>query len=177
MSKPCIPDPVIFFVAITGKEQDLWELALKKLSLHLGKVVFSSKVYDFSSFTSYYEEEMGENLKKALFFFEKLLLPEFLINLKHMCYEIESEYKVDDRRRINIDPGYLNLSKLVLSTFKDFSHRIYLGKSVFAEVTLRFKKGKFEPLEWTYPDYFQPEILEFLQKVRLWYKERLRGAR
>ncbi|NPA39704.1 MAG: DUF4416 family protein [Thermodesulfobacteria bacterium] len=176
MSKPCIPEPVVFFLAITGKDQSLWEVALKEVALHLGNVVFSSKVYDFSSFTSYYEKEMGKNLKKALFFFEKLMPPEFLIDLKHICYEIENRFKVNDCRRINIDPGYLNLSKLVLSTFKDFSHRIYLGRSVFAEVTLRFKKGKFEPLEWTYPDYSQPEILEFLQKVRLWYKERLRGA-
>ena len=177
MSKPFFPDKVAFFTAITyGEEKPLQEVT-ESLSLILGKPVFTSVKYDFSSFTDYYEKEMGSSLKKQIFFFEKLKSPDFLVELKWACYELEKKTsKGDGKRRVNIDPGYLALSKLVLATFKDFSHRIYIGKSVFAEVTLIFKNKKFVPLPWTYPDYSQEKIVNFLIEVRNWYKETLRSS-
>ncbi|MFN3467301.1 MAG: DUF4416 family protein, partial [Candidatus Brocadiales bacterium] len=47
-------------------------------------------------------------------------------------------------RPVNIDPGYLTSSKLVLASTNDYSHRIYLKKGIYAEVTLRYVKGAFE---------------------------------
>ena len=54
---------------------------------------------------------------------------------------------------MNIDPGYLTLFQLVLASAKPFSHRIYLDRGIWAEVTLLFRDGTFETLPWTYPDY------------------------
>ena len=81
---------------------------------------------------------------------------------------------VEEKRRVNLDPGYLLLSRLVLSTFKDFAHRIYLGRGVFAEVTLIFREGSFRPLPWTYPDYAAPETIALFNKAREDYKKLLR---
>ncbi|MFN4132318.1 MAG: DUF4416 family protein, partial [Caldimicrobium sp.] len=81
------------------------------------------------------------------------------------------------KRRVNLDPGYLSLSKVVLSTFKDYSHRLYLGRSVYGEVTLIFREGSFQPLPWTYPDYKNEKVIEVFNKARSFYKERIRAYR
>jgi hypothetical protein len=70
------------------------------------------------------------------------------------------------RRRINLDPGYLEPSKLVLFSTKNFSHRIYCGDGIFGEVTLIYERGKFKILPWTYPDYYWAESLKFLMAMR-----------
>jgi hypothetical protein len=174
MSHPKTPPHHLFFVALTGRVLDLWKKVLDELKSELGSVLFQSKVYDFSSFTSYYEKEMGEDLKKAIYFFERLKPPEYIVELKCKCYEIEKKFTdYSGKRMVNIDPGYLGLSKIVLSTFKDYAHRIYLGKGVYAEVTLIYKNKTYTELPWTYPDYKQTEIIEFFNTVRTWYKEKL----
>lgn len=171
MSHPESPTLKLYFIAITGKELDLWDKVVNLLESELGKPILQSQIYDFSSFTSYYSKEMGEELKKRFYFFEKLRPPEYLVELKHKCYEIERKFaKPSGQRTVNIDPGYLNLSKIILSTFKDFAHRIYLGKGVYGEVTLIFKNRTFTELPWTYPDYKQPEIIKTFNKARDWYK-------
>jgi hypothetical protein len=69
-------------------------------------------------------------------------------------------------RNVNIDPGYINPAKLVLASCKDFSHRIYLGGGVFAEVTLFFMDGSFRPFFHTYRDYRDPEMIAFFNRAR-----------
>ena len=75
------------------------------------------------------------------------------------------------KRRINIDPGYISDSKLILATTKDYFHRIYLGHGIYAEVTLRWRKSCFEPFEWTYPDYRSREYIDILNTIRNNYME------
>jgi len=45
---------------------------------------------------------------------------------------------------------------------------------IFAEVTLIFKQGRFEALEWTYPDYQTAVVKDFLTRVRERYLLQLR---
>lgn len=175
MSHPKEPDPVLFFVALITRELPLAEEIQKTLNSVLGEVILFSEPFNFSQFTTYYEREMGNDLKKIFYFFEALKNPEFLVELKHLCYQLELNYSLPSgNRQINIDPGYLNLSKVVLSTFKDFSHRIYLGKGVFAEVTLIFKNKTYTELLWTYPDYRQKMVIALFNKAREIYKQKLK---
>jgi hypothetical protein len=67
---------------------------------------------------------------------------------------------------VNIDPGYIARDKLVLATTKDFFHRLYLGKGIYGEVTLHFQKGAVRHFSWTYPDYRDKGVQDFLIKVR-----------
>ncbi|MCP4534749.1 MAG: DUF4416 family protein, partial [Delftia sp.] len=69
-------------------------------------------------------------------------------------------------RPINLDVGYVEPSKLVLASMKNFSHRIYLRDGVYAEVTLMFRKGLWEPLGWTFPDYRSGRYDAFLTAAR-----------
>lgn len=71
-----------------------------------------------------------------------------------------------ESRPLNLDPGYLTPAKLVLASTKDHAHRIYLRDGIFAEVTLVYRKGKWQPLEWTYPDYRRDDYQQFFTRCR-----------
>ncbi len=176
MSHPKKVEPVLFFIALMEREPVFSGEVKSAVEEELGMVLLQSKSFDFSKFTDYYAEEMGSPLWKSFYLFEYLREPEFLVDLKHLCYRLERE-NVDSegRRRLNLDPGYLTLSKVVLATFKDYAHRIYLGRSVFAEVTLIFRGGGFQPLPWTYPDYREELTLAYFNQARILYKERIRA--
>jgi hypothetical protein len=91
---------------------------------------------------------------------------------------LETRYASSDRRRINIDPGYLLHERFVLASGKNFSHRIYIGHRIYADLTLIYQRGAFEKLPWTYPDYADRPILSFLEQVRNKYSiDLIRGGR
>lgn len=142
------------FEAITGVLEDI-----------LGRIDVRGEVFNFN-YTDYYREEMGENLKKRSLSLEKLKDREELVGVKHLTRKLEEKYAVNKRRRYNIDPGYLTLNNVVLATSKDHPHRIYLGSGVFAQVTLIYSRGEWEPLHWTYPDYTSKEAKHFFHRAR-----------
>lgn len=172
MSHPGTPPEALYFVSAFGREEELVLEAVKTLSRKLGPVSFSSEWRPFD-FTDYYTPEFGKPLVRAFFFFG-LRPQEDLVRVKHWAYAVEQEFSREGKRRVNLDPGYLLLSRVVLSTFKDFAHRLYLGQGVFAEVTLIFRHGSFRPLPWTYPDYAHPDTLDLFNRMREEYKRLLR---
>jgi len=134
-----------------------------------GFVDGKSEAIDFNH-TDYYTAEMGPDLKKILFSFEHPFQADNLYLAKRSTIDIEHFFARQHKRRINLDPGYLELSKFVLASTKDFSHRIYLNQGIFAEVTLIYMNDEFQKLPWTYPDYLTPEFLAFLSKTREEFK-------
>jgi hypothetical protein len=116
---------------------------------------------------------MGSDLQKRFYSFERLVSPDSLPDIKNATIKIESEFCVDGKRTVNLDPGYLEESKLVLASTKNFSHRIYLRDNIWAEVTMRYARGKWITHDWTYPDYSQDLGIEFLSKEREIYKGQL----
>lgn len=148
------------------------ESVAKDLQLRLGPIDLRSPVFEFI-FTDYYEKEMGKALKKEFLSFERLVMPDCLPDIKISTIAIENEFAVDGARIVNIDPGYLEESKLVLASTKNFSHRVYLRDNIWAEVTLRYVRGQFVKHDWTYPDYSQPLAIDFLKNVREIYRRQL----
>ena len=143
--------------------------AIMEIEKKHGFVEFETDELEFLH-TTYYREEMGDDLKRKFFSFENMIERDKLPEIKIWTNKLEEKYgeKVDDFvfRKVNLDPGILTLSNLVLATTKDYAHRIYLRDGIFAEVTLLYTKKKFQPLAWTYPDYNEPEALEFFGRVR-----------
>jgi len=137
-----------------------------------GRVDMISDVMDFS-FTDYYQEEFGEGVKKIFFSFEKLVCPARAFHFKLTTGEIEKKFYSGKKRRVNIDPGLVSESKLILLTKKDYCHRIYLDKGIYAEVTLRFQKNTFTPWPWTYNDYKTEGYIVFFNKVRARLREQI----
>jgi hypothetical protein len=121
------------------------------------------------------EQTVGLTLHRRFISFESLIRPRDIVEIKRTTNRIENGYLQDGKRQVNIDPGYISLERLVLATGKNYIHRIYLSKGIFADLTLIFHKGSFSPLQWTYKDYASPEIIAFFNDVRDRYKGQLRG--
>ena len=159
------PKPAKLVVGLISGEEDLFTQIKVSLIKKFGKIDFESETLPFNH-TDYYKDEFGENLKRKFFSFKRLIDPGKLKNIKLYILRLERKCSKDGRRKINIDPGYLALSKLVLSTTKDYFHRVYLGKGIFAEVTLHFQDKTFQGFEWTYPDYRSKAYIEIFNKIR-----------
>ncbi|MCP4631866.1 MAG: DUF4416 family protein, partial [candidate division Zixibacteria bacterium] len=128
--------------------------------------------------TKYYNDEMGEKLFRKFVSFEELIDPSQLPAIKIFSNDIELRFSRpgcdSPKRRVNIDPGYLELSKLILASTKNFSHRIYLNDGIYGEVTLIFRGNEFTYLDWTYPDYKTSFAKTFLMDVRNKYNLQLK---
>ena len=168
------PSPGALIVAATFADEAVLNTALAGLTAQYGPLAMQSDVFDFTM-TDYYAAEMGSILKKRFICFERLVELESLPDIKLFTNALELEFAkespVNPLRTVNLDPGYVTLSKLVLATTKDYSHRVYIGKGICGEVTLRFLHGTFTPIDHTYPDYRLPLAIGFFNRVREWLKE------
>ena len=167
------PKKCKFIVAFIYAAEETYAKALHSLKKKFGRIDFESSALSFD-FTDYYREEMGSGLKRRFISFKKLVKPSEIVEAKLFCVRLEKRLAIVGKRRINIDPGYLNEAKVVLSTTKDFSHRIYLGKKIFAEVTLIYRDKAFRNLAWTFPDYKTRAYKDILVTIRNLYKENLK---
>jgi hypothetical protein len=151
--------------------------ARESLSSALGTIDLVSDVWTFDQ-TDYYAEQIGPHILRQFVTIEQLIDPGRLAAIKHQTNAIEQQLaaslSVPFPRPVNLDPGTIEPSKLVLATTKNYSHRIYIGDRMYAEVTLVFDKGQWRPLPYTYPDYHRQEYFDFFSKVRLQLVQQLR---
>jgi hypothetical protein len=171
--------PVLLVVAIFSRHPEAIGWARDKLTSVYGSIGLESPLYDFHH-TTYYASEMGSGLQKQLVAFERLVDAERLPDIKLHTNELERDLAASGRypepRPLNLDPGILTLGKFMLATTKDQTHRISLRDGIFAEVTLRYQAGAFEPWPWTYADYREPLVLDFLNQAREYYRQRVRAS-
>ena len=168
MSVPAPPRPAKLIIGFFLARQALAEIVGGRLEDLFGPVDLVSDWLPFD-FTDYYTKEMGGPLYRQLLAFQNLIDQEQLPDIKHHTNAIESAFTREGRREVNIDPGYLLLERLVLATGKNFSHRIYLRRGIYADLTLVYRKERFESLPWTYPDYADARLQAFLLEVRKKY--------
>lgn len=153
-------------VGLLARSQGFLQNGISYLEQTFGKVQLQSPVIPWN-FSDYYQEELGPNLIRAWVAFSDLCPPDGLKEFKKKTIALEEQLKdKEGKRPVNLDPGVLTLHNLVLATTKDYTHRIYLGDGIYAEVTLIYKQGRFQTLPWTYLDYRIPECLNFLTACR-----------
>lgn len=162
--------PVKLIIGALSAVPDLFPQIEKHLIRKFGPTDLKTPLLSFD-FTSYYEKEMGRDIKRQFFSFKRLINPKNLARIKIWTNQLETKYACKSsaqsiKRSINLDPGYLNDSKLVLASTKDYAHRIYLSDGIYAEVTLRYLKDKYQAWPWTYPDYQTTKYLSFFHQVR-----------
>jgi hypothetical protein len=126
-------------------------------------------------YTHYYDGEMGSPITRYFLSFRELVDPASLAAIKLATNRLEEELGHEGRRRVNLDPGLLSLSRFILASTKPCAHRIALAEGIYAEITLIFEQGGFRAVEWTYPDYRSPEYLEILNHIRGLLKSQLRS--
>jgi len=166
--------PLKLIVGFIFKKDISFEQAKRILQRHFGKIDFVSQTLAFNH-TDYYCDELGQGLKRKFVSFQKLILPQSLTEIKILTNKIENKLSLKGNRQVNIDPGYLDLAKLVLASTKDFYHRICLGRGIFAEITLFYKNKTFQPWEWTYPDYKTNEYIAVFNQIRKIYASQLKA--
>jgi hypothetical protein len=178
MADPRSPHPVLLVVAAFSRHAAALDWGRERLQQAYGPVALASPPFEFHH-TTYYEPTMGAGLWKCLFVFRDLVSPDCLPAVKRHTNDLEAELAATgtyaEPRPLNLDPGVLSLGKFLLATTKDQAHRVYLRDGIFAEVTLRFEAGAFEPWPWTYADYREPAVRDFLRQARDFYRQRLRA--
>ena len=173
------PKPVKLIVGMLSQKAELFEPAWQGMQDLWGPVDLRSEVFPFDQ-TEYYQKQMGSDLLRQFVSFQDLIDPGQLAAVKHQSNQLEQRYCQSSpgkllgvARPINLDPGYIDSGKLVLATTKNYSHRIYIGDSMYAESTLHYYKGDWQPWPYTYPDYADGTYFAFFHQVRKILMEQL----
>ncbi|NDY41636.1 DUF4416 family protein [Dissulfurirhabdus thermomarina] len=170
------PPPAKPVAGLLFRDPGWVERVRRALGEHLGAADLAGKPFPFDC-TDYYEGEFGPGLSRAFVGFERLVPQDYLKDFKLLCHALERRWSEDGRRRVNIDPGLLTAERLVVATGKNYSHRVYLGEGVFADLQLVYYQGSFQPLPWTYADYKRPDVVAFWNRARSGYLGALGRAR
>jgi len=175
MAQPKAFTPVKLICGGIYKEDGLYVEVKRRLVEEWGIIDSESAPFAFD-LTDYYRAEMGEGLSRRFMSFEALIAPETLAALKIRAIEQEEAIRKERSaagRPVNIDPGYLSASALVMATAKDFAHRIPLDRGIYAHLEFLFTKTGVKTLDWTYPDLRRGPCLEYFRSVRDLYLKRL----
>lgn len=143
------------------------------LEERFGPVDLAGEIFPFD-FTSYYVKELGEGILRQYISFARLIDPGELAEIKLETNRMEGELAKAEKRAVNLDPGYLDLSKMVLASTKDATYRVYLGRGIYAQSTYYFQNGSYHPWQWTYADYQTAVAIGYFNRVRAEYKQQLR---
>ncbi|MBP1750397.1 MAG: hypothetical protein H6Q52_2936 [Deltaproteobacteria bacterium] len=176
MGKIKRPEQVKIFASLIFHDDiDLGE-TLGKLSGLIGPIEDETPPALFTH-TTYYDGEMGKDLKRCFVLFSPVFDRGMLPDIKLATNEIEDLFARNDKRTVNIDAGYIALEHVILATTKGYAHRLYIGKGIHADLTLMFSDGSYRALQWTYPDYAEPETIALFNKWRESVKQALRESR
>lgn len=175
MSTPKDADRVKLISSIFSPSKDVITSVATALERMFGPVDWKSAQLLFDR-TRYYEREMGWPLFRRIVAFRDLIRPESIVDVKLKTNELEKAFARDGKRSVNLDPGYISMERLVLVTGKNYTHRVYLSKGIYADLTLIFQRGCFRPLPWTYRDYGAEEMISRFNEIRNAYKGQLRNG-
>ncbi len=174
MADPVIPPRAKLFIGVIYGSEEVLSAAEKFLIKKYGEIDFRTKRIPFVH-TKYYRD-MGSSQSKVFISFKKLIRREDIVEIKLFTNRIEKKFSENKSRKINIDPGYLTLSNVYLATCKEFFHRAYLRRGVYLENEYRYVARRYQPWEWTYPDFQKPEYIYFFLEVRRIYHNQLKDG-
>ncbi|MDC0359050.1 DUF4416 family protein [Oligoflexia bacterium] len=172
MAQPTPPESVMLILPLFSRYTEALAWAKREAVAKWGEVALESEQFQFAE-TGYYEPQMGAELMLQMIAFKTLINPDDLIDIKLKTNALEVAYLEQSThtevRPLNLDPGYLTPAKFLLATTKDATHRVYLGKGIYAEVTLGFMHGKWQDYYYTYPNYKREDYKAFLSRCRKMY--------
>jgi hypothetical protein len=169
------PHPVKLFIGMFTSISETVPVAEEKLAAVFGAVDSRSEPFLFDM-THYYDETMGTPIYRYFISFEKLIEPSAIAGVKIKTNELESAFSSnypDLQRPINLDPGYLEQSKIVLASTKNYFHRILISGGIYAEVTLHYEEGAWQSFAWTFPDYKTARYHPYFSSLRDIYRDQL----
>jgi hypothetical protein len=167
------PEKVLLFSSVIFHEKAPLDKAISMLNEKFGPSLMTTPKMSFG-YTDYYCPEMGSPLYRLIIAFAELVPRDSMPDIKNHTNQIEHEFIEEGKRKINLDPGLLTLENICLATTKPYTHRIYLGKGIWAEITLIYRGNSYQRLEWTYPDYGSSELIEIFNSLREMYRRKLK---
>lgn len=173
MADPIIPPRAKLFMGVLSGTDALQEQAEEALLKRFGEIDFKTVKIPFSH-TDYYSS-LGSRIFRVFVSFKKLVRREDIVDIKLFTNRLEKKISGKGKRIVNIDPGYLTLSNVYLATCKEFFHRSYLARGVYLENEYRYVARRFQPWDWTYPDYRTPEYLDFFYNLRRIYSRQIKA--
>ena len=156
------PQPVKLIASLLTGEPGLLAPLQAALEAAWGPIDLRSELLPFDH-TDYYAAEFGPGLQRQIVAFERLISPAELPAAKCLANEVEQSLAAGGRRRVNVDPGYVSLGKLVLATTKDHAHRLYQAANEPKEIWINDSGHAWSA--WTYPDRYQQKVLDFLARA------------
>ncbi len=165
MGVPHLVEEPIVFIGALFSDETVFDQVLPLLQDKFGKILFQSDIQPWE-YSDHYNKELGSRIFRNFIFFDEIIDPSTLSDIKLLTNDIEAIYSQDGKRRVNLDPGYITLAKVVLASTKNYSHRIYLGKGIYAELALFFKDRQFIAMPYTYYDYKDQSYLVMFMNVR-----------
>ena len=157
-------------IGVIYHEKEILDKALAILTSEFGEIEAESTEFSFSKeFSTYYDDEMGGEGLRRIYSFKQLVDPTRQAQINTRTNEIEAEFSIDGKRRINLDPGFINHGRLLLATTKETGFRIPLKDGIYTELTLFWARGGWQKLPWTYRDYQSKLVQDFITEVRRSY--------
>lgn len=160
----------LLFIGTLYSDPDVFSRAEEMLRKIFGEILLTSPASPWD-YSLYYKDELGWPIVRQFIFFKDLIDAGSLPGIKLKANEIEEELSCNNKRCVNLDPGYLTLAKVVLASTKNYSHRIYLGKGIYGEVTLVYQDNTFKPHLFTYRDYQDQGCIDLFVNARATLKK------
>ena len=173
------PLPVKLLIGVLTSLPDILPAVEQRLSSIYGAIDSRSGQFPFE-WTRYYNETMGHPIYRYFLGFEKLIEPPAIADIKTVTNGMESQFATEWTqvpRPVNLDPGYIEESKLVLASTKNFYHRILIARNIYAEVTLHYERGAWRTLPWTFPDYASGSYHSYFVSLRKLYRKQLNSLK
>jgi hypothetical protein len=178
MARPTDHPPTLLLLAAFSRHEAALDWARQRAEATWGEIALESRPMIFNQ-TDYYTATMGPELRKVFFLFREPYDPAQAADDKLTTNRWEAEFATaapggetstafSEPRPLNLDPGYITRGKLVLTSTKDFAHRVYLRDGIYAEVTLTYRHGRWEHHRFTFSDYRQPQYHAFFDACRDW---------
>ncbi len=138
---------VQYFIGVISASPFNQKELISLLDRHFGAIDLVSDTYPFNQ-TTYYQEEMGQNLHRSFFSFRLLDQAFNLATWKKKSIDLEKRFlSIEGKRLVNLDPGYLDEVKVVLASTKKGGHKIALDSQIYADMVLDYYKGNFRSFD------------------------------
>jgi len=172
---PKEPNPVKLILGVLFTDAALSLQAKDLLTSRYGQIDYESPLFDFD-ISDYYYGEMGRPIFRQFYSFEPLIQPQTIARIKIETTQIEDMLAVANKRKVNLDPGYMDYDKFVLASAKYNGQKVYLDLGIWADLTLHYEKGHFDPFPWSFPDFKRDTYHAAFLRMREIYKHQLKRA-